>query len=202
MYILLFQPPDTSHIFYHLTECFKKNCFDEMCVAATIGRITSNTICFEGIPLVFIKFFLPLILLMLTQLFKYIFTFSIFPLVWKISDIVSIPKVNSSLKKFDNRPTFILLVTAQLLLMWEFLMIFAWVWSWISQQFLFCFLRLSITYAINCSFINCDNVMPFISLILSFSSASKGRLWWRFFFLVLLIHHSVFLCLLMTWPMF
>jgi hypothetical protein len=46
----------------------------------------------DGIPLVFIRFLLPLILPVLTELFNYILTYSTFPLVWKISSVVPISK--------------------------------------------------------------------------------------------------------------
>jgi hypothetical protein len=63
------------------------------CVAAALGKIASNVTGLDGIPLVFIKLLLPLILPCLTELFNYILTFSTFPLVWKIAIVVPIPKV-------------------------------------------------------------------------------------------------------------
>jgi hypothetical protein len=55
------------------------------------------------------------------------------------------------------------LVTPQWLLFWGFLMIFSWIWSWTRRRLLYCsiFLRLSIAYAMNYSFLNCVNVMVF-----------------------------------------
>jgi hypothetical protein len=58
----------------------------------------------DGIPLVFIKLRLPLILPVLTELFNYVLTSSTFPLVWKISSVVPIPKIHSPTEKSDYRP--------------------------------------------------------------------------------------------------
>jgi hypothetical protein len=63
------------------------SCIDEVCVAAALGNITSNATGLDGIPLVFIKILLPLILPVFTELFNYILTSSTFPLVWKISSV-------------------------------------------------------------------------------------------------------------------
>jgi hypothetical protein len=49
----------------------------------------------------------------LTELFKYILTSSTFSLVWKISSVVPIPKVHSSIEKSDYRPISILPVLAK-----------------------------------------------------------------------------------------
>jgi hypothetical protein len=68
---------------------------DVMCVAALIERIISNATVLDGIPLVFIKFLLPLILPVPTQLFISNLTSFIFPFVWKISNVVPIPKDHS-----------------------------------------------------------------------------------------------------------
>jgi hypothetical protein len=67
----------------------------------------------DSIPLVFITLLLPLILPVLTELFNYILTSSTFPLVWKISSVVPIPKVHSPTEKSDYRPIFILPVLAK-----------------------------------------------------------------------------------------
>jgi hypothetical protein len=67
----------------------------------------------DGIPLVFIKLLLPLILPVLTELFNYILTSSTFPLVWKISRVVPIPKVHFPTEKSDYRPISILPVLAK-----------------------------------------------------------------------------------------
>jgi hypothetical protein len=48
----------------------------------------------DGIPLV-LFLLLPLILLVITELFYYILTSSTFALVWKISSVVPIPQVLS-----------------------------------------------------------------------------------------------------------
>jgi hypothetical protein len=74
-------------------DSFSFSCIDEVCVAAALGKITSNAIGLDGIILVFIKILLPLILPVLTELFNYILSSSTFPLVWKISSVVPIPKV-------------------------------------------------------------------------------------------------------------
>jgi hypothetical protein len=63
----------------------------------------------DGIPLVFIKLLLSLILPVLTELFL---TSSAFPLVWKISSVVPIPKVNSPTEKSDYHPISVLPVLA------------------------------------------------------------------------------------------
>jgi hypothetical protein len=67
----------------------------------------------DGIPLVFIKFLLPLILPVLTELLNYILTSSTFPLGWKISSVVPILKLHSPTEKSDYRPISILLVLAK-----------------------------------------------------------------------------------------
>jgi hypothetical protein len=61
---------------------------DEMCIVASIRKI---------------KLFLPLILPLLAQLFNFILTSSTFPLVWKISNIISILNVNSPTERTDYR---------------------------------------------------------------------------------------------------
>jgi hypothetical protein len=58
-------------------------------------------------------FKLPLILPVLAELFKYILTSSTFPLVWKISSLVPIPKVNSPTEKTVYCPISILPVLAK-----------------------------------------------------------------------------------------
>jgi hypothetical protein len=69
----------------HVTYCpliegdsFSFYCIDEVCVAAALGKITSNATGLDGISLVFIKLLLPLILPVLTELFNYILTSSTF----------------------------------------------------------------------------------------------------------------------------
>jgi hypothetical protein len=59
------------------------------------------------------KLLLPFILLVLTQLFNFILTSSIFPVFWKISNVVPIPKVNSLTEKSNYRPISILPVLAK-----------------------------------------------------------------------------------------
>jgi hypothetical protein len=54
-----------------------------------------------------------LILAVLTELFNYILTSSVFPLVWKISSVVPIPKVRCPTEKSDYRPISILPVLAK-----------------------------------------------------------------------------------------
>jgi hypothetical protein len=54
-----------------------------------------------------------LILPVLTELFNYILTYLTFPLVWKISSAVPIPKVHSPTEKSDYCPISILLVLAK-----------------------------------------------------------------------------------------
>jgi hypothetical protein len=90
--------PDLAHVTYRPLiegDSFSFSCIDEVCVVAALGKITSNATGLDGIPLVFIKLLLPLILPVLTELFNYILTSSTFPLVWKISSVVPIPKVHS-----------------------------------------------------------------------------------------------------------
>jgi hypothetical protein len=60
-------------------DTFSFSCIDEVCVAAALGKITSNATSLDGIPLIFTKFLLPLILSVLTELFNYILTSSTFP---------------------------------------------------------------------------------------------------------------------------
>jgi hypothetical protein len=84
-----------------------------VCVAAALGKITSNATGLDGILLVFIKLLLPLILPVLAELFNYILTSSTFPLVWKNSSVVPIPKVHSPTEKSDYRPISILPVLAK-----------------------------------------------------------------------------------------
>jgi hypothetical protein len=84
-------PPDLAHVTYrpHIEgDSSSFSCIEEVCVAAALGIVTSNATGLDGIngiPLVFIKLLLPLILPVLTELFNYILTSSTFPLVWKIS---------------------------------------------------------------------------------------------------------------------
>jgi hypothetical protein len=73
-----------------------------------LGKNTSNATGLDGIPLVFIKLLFALNLLVLTELFNYIFTSSTFPFVWEISSVASIPKVHSPTEKSDYRPISIL----------------------------------------------------------------------------------------------
>jgi hypothetical protein len=72
-----------------------------------------NAIGLDGIPLVFVKLLLPLILPDLTELFNYFLNFSTFPLVWNISSVVPIPKVHSPTEKFVYLPISILPVLAK-----------------------------------------------------------------------------------------
>jgi hypothetical protein len=91
--------PDTSHISNRPLiqgDSFSFFCVEQMCVAASIGKISSNVTDFDGIPLVFIKLLLPLILPVLTQLFNFILTSSTLTLAWNVSNVVPIPKVYSS----------------------------------------------------------------------------------------------------------
>jgi hypothetical protein len=97
----------------HWGNSFSFSCIDEVCVAAALRKITSNATGLDGIPLIFIKLLLPLILAVLTELFNYILTFSTFHLVWKISSVVTIPKVHSPIEKYDYRPISILPVLAK-----------------------------------------------------------------------------------------
>jgi hypothetical protein len=93
----------------HVTYCsliegdlFSFSCIDEVCVAAALGKITSNATSLDGIQLVF-KLLLPLILAVITEIFNDILTFSIFPLVWEIYSVVPILKVHSHTEKSDYR---------------------------------------------------------------------------------------------------
>jgi hypothetical protein len=84
-------------------DSFSFSCIDEVCVAATLGKITANATGMEGISQVFIKLLL-LILPVLTELFNYIPTSSTSLLVWKIASVVPISNVQSPTKKSDYRP--------------------------------------------------------------------------------------------------
>jgi hypothetical protein len=75
--------------------------------AASIRSIISNATGLDGIPLVFIKLLLPLILPVLTKLFYFIDTSSTFSLVSTSSQL---PKVNFFTEKSDYRPFSILSV--------------------------------------------------------------------------------------------
>jgi hypothetical protein len=75
--------PDTLHISYRPLiqgDPFSFCCVDEICLAASVGKITSNATGLKGIPLVFIKLLLLLILPVLIQLFNFILTSSTFSL--------------------------------------------------------------------------------------------------------------------------
>jgi hypothetical protein len=111
-------PPDLAHVTYHPLiegDSFSFSCIDEVCVAAALGKITSNATSLYGIPLIFTKLLLPLILPVLTELFNYILTSSTFPLVWIISSVVHIFKVHSPTEKSDYLPISILPVLAKAL---------------------------------------------------------------------------------------
>jgi hypothetical protein len=73
----------------------------------------SNTTGLDGIPLVFIKLLLTLILPVLTQLFYFIRIQSTFSFVWKIFKVIPIPKAYFPTNKIDYRPIFILPVLAK-----------------------------------------------------------------------------------------
>jgi hypothetical protein len=94
-------------------DSFSFSCIDEVCVTGALGKIISNATGLNGIPLVFIKLLLPLILPVLTALFNCILTSSTFPLVWKISSVAPIPKVRSPSGKYDYRLISILPVLAK-----------------------------------------------------------------------------------------
>jgi hypothetical protein len=87
-------------------------CVEEMCVTVSKGSITSNATGLDGISLIFIKLFLPLILPVLTQLFNFILFSFIFSLAWMISNVVLFPKVNSLTGKSYYRSISILPVLA------------------------------------------------------------------------------------------
>jgi hypothetical protein len=58
-------PFDLAHVTYRPLiegDSFSFSCIDEVCVVATLGKLTSNAIGLDSIPLGFIKLFLPLIL--------------------------------------------------------------------------------------------------------------------------------------------
>jgi hypothetical protein len=80
MDISLLQPQTLvylTHISYRPLiqgDSFTFFCVEEMCVAASIGQITFNTTGLNGIPLVFIKLLVSLILPVLTQRFYFILT--------------------------------------------------------------------------------------------------------------------------------
>jgi hypothetical protein len=61
-------PLNIAHVTYRPIiegDSFSFSCIDVVCVAAALGKITSNATGLNGIPLVFIKLLLPLILLSL-----------------------------------------------------------------------------------------------------------------------------------------
>jgi hypothetical protein len=105
-------PLNLAHVTYRPLikgDSFSFSCIDVVCVAATLGKITSHANGLNGIPLVVIKLLqLPLILPVLTELFDYILTSSTFFFVWKISSVVPILKVHSPTKNSDYRPISIL----------------------------------------------------------------------------------------------
>jgi hypothetical protein len=103
--------PDTSYISYRLL--IQGDSFSFFYVATSIRKISSNATGLDVIPLGFIKLLLPLILPVLTQLFNFILASSIFPVVWKISNVVPIPKVISLMERSDYRPISILPVLAK-----------------------------------------------------------------------------------------
>jgi hypothetical protein len=58
----------------------------------------------DGIPLLFVKMLLPMVLPALTHLFNFIFTCSEFPSRWKCAVVLSIPKVSNPAGFSDFRP--------------------------------------------------------------------------------------------------
>jgi hypothetical protein len=73
----------------------------EICDA--VMSIKSDATGVDGIPWSLIKWLLPLILPVLTNIFNYIFVISEFPGKWKTSVVLPIPKVSSPAKFSDYR---------------------------------------------------------------------------------------------------
>lgn len=72
-------------------------------VRRAIFEVKSNAVGVDNIPLNFIKMLLPVILPVITHIFNYSLTSSIFPVSWKLADAVPIPKKSSPSNLCDFR---------------------------------------------------------------------------------------------------
>jgi hypothetical protein len=64
----------------------------ELEVFNTIHQIKSNAIGLDGVPLTFLKLILPQILTVVTHIFNFILTTSVYPAAWRTSKIMPIAK--------------------------------------------------------------------------------------------------------------
>ena len=102
---------DNCDIFNSSPRCNYSFCFEPVCesdVFRCVNNIKSNAVGVDEIPLRFIKIILPYILPYLTHLINQIISTSVFPQMWKIGNVIPIPKKNSPSEKEDYRPITIL----------------------------------------------------------------------------------------------
>lgn len=76
---------------------------DDQEVKKAIYEVRSNAVGVDKLPLKFIKMLLPVILPVITHIFNYSLTSSVFPISWKLSDTVPIPKKSSPSSLSDFR---------------------------------------------------------------------------------------------------
>ena len=77
-------------------------------VYKSVIKIKSNAVGFDAVNLKFIKLILPDVLQVLTHIFNHIICTCVYPLKWKVANIVPVAKNNSANKPEDFRPISIL----------------------------------------------------------------------------------------------
>ena len=77
---------------------FKFHCVDPLDVLWSMNSIKSNAIGYDKIDPKFVKLLMPQILPYITHLFNSIIVSSVFPLHWKHSKIIPVPKSNSEFR--------------------------------------------------------------------------------------------------------
>jgi len=96
---------DTFHFKYVLPED----------IIGAINSIKSKAMGIDQIPIDFIKLCLPALLPVLDHLFNYSLQNSIFPSIWKLANIISVPKIKVPKESKDYRPVSILCILRKVL---------------------------------------------------------------------------------------
>lgn len=87
---------------------FSFNRVSQADVATSIMRVRSNAIGLDGIPIIFSKVILPVILPHVTYIFNQILTKSYYPRLWKKARVLPVHKKSASFRMKDFRPISIL----------------------------------------------------------------------------------------------
>ena len=70
----------------------------------SVNAIKSNAVGYDAVNLKFIKLLLPSVLQTLTHIFNHIIYTRVYPLIWKVANVIPVAKNNSAGKPEDFRP--------------------------------------------------------------------------------------------------